>query len=1050
MPAYESNLPHVRGYEILGVVGCGGMGIVYKARHRELRRTVALKMLRGAALTDPEFQGRFQAEAEAVAQLQHPNIIQVFEVGTVESSAAVHSPFIALEFVEGGSLNKLTERPQAPRFVAELVEKLARAVESAHRIGVVHRDLKPANILLTADGEPKIADFGLAKQLGSDRDAGGRFFTMAGTVVGTPEYMAPEQARGDAPTPAVDIYALGVILYELLTGRVPFQAATPVETMNLLRLKEAVPPRQLAPNVPRDLETICLKCLEKEPGKRYATAGCLAEDLRCFLENRPIQARRTGEIERFARRCRRNPLVTALIAGVVAIFLAAFVLVTRSYWNADAARRQEAAQRQEAEAKEEAERRERYRANIMAAGNSLRVHDASAAGRSLEDAPEAYRNWEWKHFQSRLDLSEFVLRSEEAHRDASISADGRRAFLHGEQGRVEVWDLLGRKQIFKVAKMPENCSPSSSGLLYAQVSRDPVISIRELATDRLLCTLKGHTAAVHTLQFAPDDSWVFTGSEDQSVRVWEVATGRQVAHFKPYDAGLFSAAISPNGKFVVTAKDRGRNVDLWEAATGRRIANLPGHEKGIQGSRFTDSGDRLVTVEGFPANNLHLWDTVTGQRIGKVMTGHENMITQLAFDPKGERLVSSAMDQTVRLWDVRKGEKIRILSGHNGRVAFTRFSPDGSRLLSASQDNTVRLWDATSGEPLAVMTGHTAPVAAANFSADGSRIFSASQDGTVREWNVRQVESEGKLTGHQSYVYSVAFFPDGKRVLSSAWDGTARVWDATSGEEIRRLSHGDNTLVVAVAIHPAGRLAATRSRHMNTSVHDLVTLWDVETGKELHHWPAAAHGWIDTRLAFSPDGGLLAVGCHPGEVRVWDVESRAEVACLRGHTDDVRDLAFSPDGQLLATAGEAGDRTVRIWHVGKKECVAVLEGHRDCVYSLAFNPRGTILASGSLDGTVRLWDTSQWGESKELTQVNVAFGLAFTPDGTRLALGCQDNSIRLWDVDRCQPIAELRGHRDYVHSISFSPDGSRLASASGDRTVRIWDTLRPQDRKAGR
>ncbi|QJW93649.1 serine/threonine-protein kinase [Frigoriglobus tundricola] len=282
----DSAFPRVRGYEIVGVVGCGGMGVVYEARHRDLNRRVAIKTLKGEALADPEFRERFRAEAGAIARLQHPNIIQVFEVGTVDTQPfETHpSPFIALEFVDGGSLAERTRAPQPPRYAAEMVKTLARAAHAAHRLGVIHRDLKPANVLLTRGGEPKIADFGIAKQIGDDPGASDRApragtVTRAGTVMGTPEYMAPEHLNGREATPAVDVYALGVILYELLTARVPFQGATFTDTMLLAMRQEPVPPRRLQPGIPRDLETICLKCLEKDPKKRYASAEALADDL---------------------------------------------------------------------------------------------------------------------------------------------------------------------------------------------------------------------------------------------------------------------------------------------------------------------------------------------------------------------------------------------------------------------------------------------------------------------------------------------------------------------------------------------------------------------------------------------------------------------------------------------------------------------------------------------------------------------------------------------------------------------------------------------------
>jgi serine/threonine-protein kinase len=345
----------VPGYDILGILGRGGMGVVYKARQAGLNRVVALKMIRDSALAGPEERTRFRHEAEAVAQLQHPNIVQIHEVGEHQGL-----PFFSLEFVPGGSLaEQLHGTPQPPRVTAQTVETLARAVHAAHQRGTVHRDLKPANVLLTADGTPKISDFGLAKQLGA-----GPGLTATGAVVGTPSYMAPEQAGGKSTTravgPAADVYALGAILYELLTGRPPFLAETTLDTLQQVLTQEPVPPRQLQPKVPRDLETVCLKCLHKEPERRYASAHDLAEDLRRFLAGQPIRARPVSPWRRLGKWARRRPAVAALVAVSVlsGLALTAGGLVSNA-WLRQAVQRAEA---KEAEARREhALATERYR-----------------------------------------------------------------------------------------------------------------------------------------------------------------------------------------------------------------------------------------------------------------------------------------------------------------------------------------------------------------------------------------------------------------------------------------------------------------------------------------------------------------------------------------------------------------------------------------------------------------------------------------------------------------------------------------------------------------
>jgi serine/threonine-protein kinase len=313
VPEYEQ-VPQVPGYEILGELGRGGMGVVFKARQVQVNRFVALKMILGKGFASPEARMRFLLEGEVLGRLQHPNIVQIYEVGTQEGQ-----PYFALEYVEGGTLAAFVkEQPLAVRTAAELVETLARAMHCAHCNGVIHRDLKPANVLRTRDGTVKITDFGIAKQTES-----GPGLTGSGVLMGTPQYMAPEQAERKAlhATPATDVYALGVILYELLSGRPPFVGESVFDVLRQVTDTEPPSLHTLKPGLPRDLATICHKCLQKEPGQRYASAEALAEDLRRFREDRPIHARRTSRIERAWRWCRRNPAFAALALVTVLLLI---------------------------------------------------------------------------------------------------------------------------------------------------------------------------------------------------------------------------------------------------------------------------------------------------------------------------------------------------------------------------------------------------------------------------------------------------------------------------------------------------------------------------------------------------------------------------------------------------------------------------------------------------------------------------------------------------------------------------------------------------------
>jgi WD40 repeat protein/tRNA A-37 threonylcarbamoyl transferase component Bud32 len=1040
----QLNWPHVPGYEILSEVGSGAMGVVYKALHRDLRRTVALKMLRGPALSDAFFRDRFRGEAAAVARLQHPNIIQVFEIGTAALMPGELAPglFISLEFVGGGSLAQQINKPKTARTAAAIVEKLARATYYAHQAGVIHRDLKPANVLMGLDNEPKIADFGVAKQLGEDRDAPGRYSTMAGTLIGTPEYMSPEQMAGSSPSASMDIYSLGVILYELLTARVPFQGATSVETLDLVRHQEPLSPSSLHPELPDDLETICLKCLEKQPFHRYGTALELAEDLRRFLDDRPIRARRISDWERIRRWCRRNPALAATSAGTLCVFLLAFVLVTLSYWRVERALKEEGRLRLEAQLQEKAERWERYRANLGATAAAIQLHNVDSAARALEAAPEEYRNWEWAHFCSRLDSSKQVLRiAEPKANKGDVTPDGRWVFFAAPDGRSTIWNVLEQKPIFPPVHAPEffnaRLSDDGSTIVYKQ---DETLVIKRVNSDRTSWQLPNYRLPAYTAKFTADSSRLVTCSNDNSICVWDVRTGKLLA--KPtlprnIGGGL---SISPDGRLASVTLQGVVDPVLVDLSGPARVRVLKGHASAVSDLVFNRQGNRLVSVELYPQLTVRLWDTCTGELLGSDR-GHTNGILGLVFSPDGSRFATASMDQAIRFWDGSTCRHLVTLKGHDGWVKSIAFSPDGTRLVSGSQDRTVRLWDVAGGELLAILHGHTSEVFHVAFASSGDNIVSTSADGTTRVWDAHLVESNGVLRGHTGFVYQAVVHPDGERVASAAWDGTVRLWNLTTGKQLRVIDHAGEKIVAAVAFHPAGRLLASRDRKY-------VHVWDVDSGREVHRLAAPADLWRDTRLAFSPDGRLLATGGANCQIHLWNLDKGAELSVLLGHADQVRDLCFSPDGRWLASAGEKEDRTIRIWDVTTLTLVQTLTGHHDCVYSLAFARDGKWLASGSTDGTLRIWNTSSWEEEAALKLGSNVYGVAFTPDGSRVAGACADNVIRFCDTSTHQVVAELRGHHSYVHSIAFSADGKRLVSASGDMTVRIWDTLRMGDRLA--
>ena len=1068
--------PHIPGYQVEAVLGHGGMGIVYRALDTRLHRSVALKMLLAGRYARPGERERFLREAEAAAGLRHPNIVQVYDVGDHGGR-----PYFIMEFVEGGSLaQQLSGAPLPARRAAELVATLAGAMQAAHQGGIIHRDLKPSNILVTADGTPKVADFGLARW-----QEGGAGLTKSGAALGTPSYMAPEQARGhvDAIGPPADVYSLGAILYELLTGRPPFRAETASETERQVIGQEPVPPSRLNAKVPRDLETVCLKCLEKEPGRRYATAGELAADLARFLNDEPIRARRTGLLGRVVRWGRRNPLPAASLGAMVMTGLLALAAILWQWREAVEAR-------QRAERAGAAERWERYRSNIAAAAAALQLEHSDTARRALEAAPQEHRGWEWRHLKIRLDDSRAVMpggkpRSEFWWPRPIISPSGDRlASVDSDPRTINIWDVQSSTVI---AALRGHESPvyvlaySPDGKRLASGSADKTVRLWELPSGKTVGVLRGHEKPVEWLSYSPDGQricsldgesgrlWdVTTGRAiavlggharnftafflpdgkrlviglDRQICLYDATTGRQVAMLGSHDHRIIRLAVSPEGRRMASHGEGEKHIRLWDGDTGREVAILRGHTVSPGVLAFSPDGSRLASGSPYPDNSVRLWDAATGRRIATLL-GHTNTTRSVAFSPDGRRLVSGSLDQTARLWDGENGQQVATLRGHTDRLWDATFTPDGRRVVTASADRKLRLWDAASGDLIAVLLGHRAEVVGAAFAAQGSLLVSRSDDGESRVWDLELAERNGILRGHESFVYDVAFSPDGTRVASAAWDGTARVWDAATGRQTALLRHdarhSEAHIVSSVAWHPDGAQLATVTRG------DTITLWDLADGKPIRVVTAPTGGWTgDARAVFNPAGSLLASGSRDGTVRLWNVATGEAAGTLRAHAQAVLDVAFRPDGRQLASVGYEG--TVRLWDVATRSEIGALHGDAEG-YRVAYSPDGRMIAASSVGGgNVRLWDVDTFHELAVLPHGNRVYGLAFSPDGTRLAIGSGDNTIRLWDVASRQEVCQLRGHDSYVHAIAFSPDGTRLASASGDLTVRIWDTVPPSVR----
>jgi eukaryotic-like serine/threonine-protein kinase len=1054
----------IPGYEIESVLGRGGMGVVYKARHLALKRTVALKMILGGGHARPGALARFKVEAEAVARLQHPNIVQIHEVG----EAGGH-PYCALELVEGGNLaGKINHRPLPAREAAKLVEALARAMQLAHSRNVVHRDLKPANVLLTADGAPKITDFGLARRLDSDSGE-----TQAGVIMGSPSYMAPEQASGRAHEagPAADVYALGAILYECLTGRPPFKGSTLVETLNQVRAQEPVSPSRLNPKAPRDLETICLKCLRKEPERRYASAAELADDLVRYQRGEPIQARPVGRLERIVKWVKRNPVLTGAAAVVVVALAAAGTYGYLKYGETVEALgkrdkalgeegRARAGESQRADERDEARKKAEYKALI--ADNTLHAFRVDQALQALlrfdfpqvgkllsEMRPEYHQAWETRYVRN------LWLKESRPHRvfaghtgtvgSVCFSPDGETVLTGSEDGTARLWDTqTGRTLAVLTGHANEITSAcfSPDGKTVLTGSHDRTARLWNAQTGQEKSKLEGHTGPVMSACFSLDGRTVLTGSLDGTARTWNTETGREKVAFRGHAGGIVCVCFSPDGKLVLTGNgtvftSSGKVIGggdhtarLWDAETGKEKFKLDGPKGSASSACFSPDGKTVLTAGELTAR---LWNAETGKEKFPVVETRE--INSACFSPDGKHfLIIAGGEYPVRLFDVRTGlEKAAFTmvreGGRRHGVLSACFSEDGERVLMGGDEGWV--WDIKTGQKQ-VIADHQTSVC---LSPDGRYALTGNKfDNTAQLWNLRDPADRAAFGRHSINASVVCFSADSKLVL--AVGDALRLLDAETGK-VRvvfgeRRGGGDVVPILpggrgsddgnVLAISPDGKSVLRASGQAGV-------MWNVETRRMIKDALKGLRGPIKC-ACFSPDSKrLLTGGAGP---QLWDAQTGRELAKLEGHPGQVVSVCFSPDGKTALTGG-AG---VRLWdaETGRQQFAFEADGLVAC-----FSRDGKIIFAAG-NRSARLWD-AETGKGLAVLDFNghSVISTAISPDGKYVLTGSEDNTARLWDVWTGQEKAVLKEHTSAVDDVAFSPDSQRALTASRDGRVRLWD-----------
>jgi WD40 repeat protein len=1037
----------VADYELLEPLGHGGMGVVWRARQRSLNRMVALKMIRTGEFADLEEIRRFQNEAEAVALLNHPNIVPIYEVG---EDAGRH--FFSMRLIEGGSLadwrgggvggggseqysvisNRGSEMSNRGSLsgIVEVVVKVARAVHFAHQHGLLHRDLKPANILLDAEGEPLVVDFGLARLLGSESS-----LTATGDVLGSPAYMAPEQVttRPEGVTTAADIYSLGAILFQLLTGRPPFQGATPLDTLRQVAEQEPPRPRSLNPAIDQDLETVCLKCLAKDPAHRYTSARALADDLERWQQGEPILARPTPLWELALKWMRRHPAAAAFLG--LALVAPAVIITVLLFAGARITSERNRSQEQEL-----ITLKNLYAADMARAYHSLQVDDYDGAWRSLaayrpsttSSTPQASRaasrtaattdlrgfEWRWlwqqvqgeaRHsFAAHLGLVNGIAYSPDGRFVATVSADGT----------TKIWDAV-QENLLRTIGDPDNPEP------------------RRNYTDR---RAPYHVHETHSASFSADSHKLLIGTEPARLKLWEAEPGPclwnlqtnslAVAIFSPVDPNLALALpfyprtslgfldlasrsltmILTNGRAdAVCFTPNGRQFARWDRGARRIwLQNIPSGEvqasfdaTGIYVLEMAFSPDgRTLAVCNMEKGRVELFDVAT-QTIGQPLPGRGRRLRTVAISPDGKWLASGGYDQAIQLWDLGSRQEVRLLRGHRAAIYCLAFSPDSTRLASGGYDGTVRFWDVAQAEPSAAITNVFGAFA---FSPDGRWVITQDTNNLALLWDLpshRIVEQ-----WETSHFDSAVITRDGSLLTASTGTSNeAPCIHAISLHNSQLKTHNSQLLpgipspCSAIALSPDGRFTVTGHRD------GTVAFWESRSGRLMHRAAdsfAVAGGTTnrDVRtLAFSLDGRTVGAATYSSVcVNTWAMP-QGRLLGRHGFIDQYElRLALSPDGQQAALGGVGSVLAIDLWDSTLSRQQAELHGHQDFIFGLAYSPDGRTLASGGRDGLLKLWHLPTRREIGTVLTLprDTKFGqITFSPDGTWLGASDTAGTLHL-------------------------------------------------------
>jgi len=1007
-------------YELLEEIARGGMGVVWRARQVSLKRVVALKMLLAGSFASRDFVQRFYREAAAVARLDHPNVVPVYDVGQHDGQH-----YFTMRLIEGPTLAKrLRGKPFPSRAAAELIAKVARAVHYAHQHGVLHRDLKPANILLDASGEPFVTDFGLAKLTEVDQA-----LTRPEGIVGSPSYMAPEQAAGkvDELTTATDVYSLGVVLFEMLTGRPPFKGDSVVEVLHKIVHKDPTPPRTFDAGIGRDLQTICLRCLEEKPEERYHSAVDLADDLERWLRQEPISARAITAGERAWKWVKRRPALASVAAVLLLVVLGVAIASPIALWHIEQLREAEAAQRSRADMERDSAERRRVEAeeqrqvaerrrleaeqqrtvmefNLYVAdmklaqmaweqGNAARMSQILTNHLPREGGPD-FRGFEW-FYLSRAPFSEdaaaFNGHSHKAVQGVALSPDGR-WLASACTSDIHLLDLVNRTNAFEWSVPPPMDAVYRRGIAFspdsdwmAAASTNGLAFWQRGSRRSRLATNVGPCS---TVAFAPVGHIVAVGvarrngsaAGDGKVRLLDVNRNAVVGQF---DAEALALGWSPDGQTVSAVSPNG-TVRVFSRPENRVTRTIPGSNT-LAGAAISPNGRWLARAL---ASGYIAISDLAGGDLRATLREPSPTDMHLVFSPNSRVLAAGGAGQRIRLWEVETWRELPPLRGHSGAVIDVAFGADEKHLASVGQENLVRLWqrDENAVPRYSRRAGEDTlypnpPV----FSPNGRRVALATRLDEFIMWSPYSHTVKWTNAGR-----ALAFSPDsGSLLVWSARGRELELFDTATGARQRTLR-----LEPAPAAYPSPELSPDGRWLAGATSDGKFGLWDAASGRVRQSFKLRAAAW-----SFSPDSRkLAALDEETHQALVFNFEDWRWSGGLSPWAS--ASLCFSPDSRLLAVARDHG--TVALIEVATGRQTASLAGHRSLILSMAFAPDGQRLVTGSMDDAVVLWHLPAERDIAAYPTPNPVHGLAFSPDGRRLVAG-GPGPYRFWEAPDFRP-----------------------------------------------